>query len=145
MRNVNLKISLFLLAISLTSAGLAFAQQTSQQNPTTTTPPDANAAANNAAVNQMIDRIVGREAALSTKLQNMHPMVETYLQNLDKDDVLAFRPTGDRYFLGKVDFKAENKQKSMLGGDGVRKNLLGRISQLYSVKYLPGGFIQMLV
>jgi len=145
MRKVNFKITLFLLAISLTSAGLILARQTPTQNQPATSPTDANATANDAAVNQMIDRIVGREAALTAKMKNMHPLVETYLQTLDKDDQLTFRPVGDQYFLGKLDFKVDNKQMSMLDRESVGKNLLGRISQLYSVKYLPGGFIQMLV
>jgi hypothetical protein len=96
-------------------------------------------------VDQIIDRVVGREAILSTKMQAMHPIVETYIQILDKDDALAFRPVNDRYFLGKLDLKAGDKQHSFLKGQTVPNKITGKISELFSVTYLPGGFAQMLV
>jgi hypothetical protein len=141
MRNVHFKISFFLCTISLTCAGLVFAGQTPQQNQPATTPADATTAS----MNQIIDKIIGREAIMATKMRGLHPMVETYLQTLEKDYQLTFRPTGDKYFLGKLDFKAQDKQHSLLEKDGVATGLMGKLSQLYSVRYLPGGFVQMLV
>jgi hypothetical protein len=143
MRNVHFKISFFLV-ISLICAGLAFSAQKPAQNqpaPAQTNTSDANTAA----MNSIIDRMIARETALIATMRGSHPLVETYLQNLDKDTELSFRPTGDKYFLGKLDFKAEEKQQSMLEKDGLADKFLGKISQLYSVKYLPGGFAQMLI
>src|SRR5436190_1846797 len=107
MRNVHFKISLFIVVISLTCAGMVFAAQapqTPQQPNQTATQPDPNAASNTTAVNSLIDKIVGREAVLGTKMRGLHPIVETYLQSLSKDETLTFKPAGDRYFLGKLDF-----------------------------------------
>ena len=96
-------------------------------------------------MSEIIDRVVGREAVLAAKMRSMHPLVETYLQSLDKDDNLTFRPVSDQYFIGKLDFNAEDKEHSLLKGDSVPNKITGKISQLYSIKYLPGGFAQMLV
>ena len=153
MRKIHFKISFLLLALSLVFAGLVLAGQTAPQNQPPAAQPNANAAApNNAntaapntAMNQIIDKIIGRETALGKKMQGMHPIVETYLQNLDKDDQLTFRPKSDAYFLGKFDYKAEGRQHSMLNGEGIKDSIFGKISQLYSIKYIPSGFLQMLV
>jgi len=148
MRNLNYKISLCVFVVFLVCGGLVFAAQTPQQNPSATPAPAPQATADTTAANsmsQIIDRIVRSEAGMATKMRGMHPIVETYLQNLDKDDQLSFHPSGDNYFLGKLDFAAEDKQHSFLKGDSVPGKITGKISQLYSVKYLPGGFAQMLV
>lgn len=132
------------MTLFVTTTGLGFAGQTPQQNPPATTPapvPSGDASS----VSEIIDRVVGREAVLAAKMRSMHPLVETYLQSLDKDDNLTFRPVSDQYFIGKLDFNAEDKEHSLLKGDSVPNKITGKISQLYSIKYLPGGFAQMLV
>ncbi len=145
MHNVHFKFSLVVLVISITSAGLAFAGPAPQQSQPATTQADTTTPANGTSISQIIDRIVGKEAVMATRMRGMHPVVETYLQNLDKDNELAFRPVGDTYFLGKLDFKAEDKEHSFLKKGGIATGVMGKLSQLYSVKYLPGGFAQMLV
>src|ERR1043166_1271985 len=108
MRNLNYKPSLLVLfIIFVTGASLVFAGQ-SQQKPgpkETASAADAekNAAAQTA-LNQIVEKIVAKETALGATMKGMHPLVETYIQNLDKDDALAFHPTGDQYFLGKLQF-----------------------------------------
>jgi hypothetical protein len=151
MRNLNNNIVCVLLLIFLGN-GFAYAgQQAKQQSPA---PVPAPASAPTAppmdttpptSVDQIVDRVVAREAVLATKMRAMHPVVETYIQTLEKDNALAFRPVRDQYFLGKLDFKAEEKQRSFLKGGSVPGKITGTISQLYSVSYLPGGFAQMLV
>lgn len=137
MRNVLSRFSSFLLVLSL-GTGLTFAQAPAAS-------PADSTASSTAALNQIIDKIVGRESVLAAKMRGYHPIVETYIQSLDKDTELTFRPVGDSYFLGKLDYKSEEKQQTMLSKDSFPKKLIGKITQLYSVKYLPGGFVQMLV
>jgi len=149
MRNLKFNISTFVLVLSFLCGGLALAAQAPQQNPSAAPPATAPAAVADtttpASVSQILDRVIGKESVLATKMRGMHPLVETYLQDLGKDDQLTFRPTGDNYFLGKLDFNAEEKQKSLLKGDSIPGKIGGKVTQLYSVKYLPGGFAQMLV
>src|SRR5262249_43115047 len=148
--NVKLNFSFFLMTVLLLSSALATSGQAAQQNQTAQAQPAAQpqavpATADGTAVNQIIDRIVAREAILVVRMKSSHPLVETYLQSLDKDDALAFHPVGDKYFLGKLDFAKEEREQTMLKKEGIARGLLGKVSQLYSVKYLPGGFAQMLV
>ncbi|HSU87485.1 MAG TPA: hypothetical protein VLL56_01535, partial [Terriglobia bacterium] len=152
MRNINYKLSfLIVLIVSLVSSGLLFAGQSPKQDsatkqPAAATSDNAKTEAATAAVNQMIDKIIAKENALGQAMRNMHPLVETYVQSLDKDDELAFHPTGDRYFLGKLDFNPEAiTQRSLLNGQSLPMSFLSRLKQVYSVKYLPEGFEQMLV
>ena len=148
MRNLIYRPSLFvLLIICLTGASLVFAGQSQQKSETASAPADAakNAAAQTA-VNQIIEKIVARETALGATMKGMHPLVETYIQNLDKDDALAFHPTGDQYFLGKLQFNpGAIHEKTFLNDEGVSNSIFSRMKQMYSVRYLPEGFEQMLV
>jgi hypothetical protein len=95
-------------------------------------------------MNQIIDKFAAREAAMAKRMQTLHPIVETYLQNLDKDPDLAFRPKSDTYFISKLDLTSQQKGHSMMKKEGVAKSVFGKISQLYSVKYISKGFAQML-
>ena len=113
MHNVNYRLSFLVFVIaSLTTASLMFAGQSSQPAQATGSKQDASApaeaakpAAAETAVSQIIEKFLARETALGVTMKDMHPLVETYIQNLEKDDELAFHPTGDQYFLGKLDYK----------------------------------------
>ena len=59
------------------------------------------------AASQIIDKVIEREKALAERMNNYHPLVETYIQNLDKDNELAFVP---------VDYRA-NAPKDEWSGD----------------------------
>ena len=101
-------------------------------------------------MSQIIEKFLARETALGVTMKDMHPLVETYIQNLEKDDELAFHPTGDQYFLGKLDYKPTSiKERAFEDQSGrtsaARNSILDRLKQIYSVKYLPEGFEQMLV
>src|SRR5438093_1317732 len=144
MRNVNYKLSfLILITMSLISSGLIFAgQSTKQESGTnqaaTESAQSAKTEAATAAVNQMVDKIIAKENALGASMKNMHPLVETYVQSLDKDDDLAFHPTGDRYFLGKLEFNPDViKERTLLNGQSLPSSFLSRLKQIYTVKYLP--------
>jgi hypothetical protein len=150
MRILKMKTLSFLLTFALTAAVPSFAgqkqnQQAAKQNQTAPQQPAPTPSPEEAALNVFLDRIITAEATLAKTMKNMHPVVETYLQTLDKDNDLTFRPTGDKYFLGKLDLNVQDKEHSFLEKDSMPKNILGKISQFYSVKYLPGGFAQMLV
>jgi hypothetical protein len=148
MRNLNFKFVLLISIVLSVGCGLVFAAQAPQQQNQPAAAAQAAPAApgpGDTVVSEILDKVIGREAVLASKMRTMHPLVETYLQNLDKDNDLAFHPAGDKYFLGKLDFAAEDKSHSLMPGTPAPYRLTGKISQLYSVKYLPGGFAQMLV
>src|SRR5262245_10911981 len=107
MRNLHIKLLFFVCVISLVSTALVTAQQQPKPNqqgkpnkqnkqnqqsnpnqpPATTqsqTPPPASPA--DAAAIQALERIIRNEAAMVKRLETLHPLMETYLQNLDKDE-----------------------------------------------------------
>src|ERR1019366_8502416 len=61
------------------------------------------AAAASGSFDQVIDRTVEREHFFMAEMKHLHPLVETYLQNLKQDkDIDAPVPTSDVYFLGRI-------------------------------------------
>jgi Peptidase family M48 len=148
MYSLYFKISSFLLVI-LVAAGVIFAGQSQQQPQQQKQPaPQQTQAAptpDSSAANQIIDKITARESVMAARMRTLHPLVETYLQTLEKDDAVAFRPTGDKYFLSKLDLNAPDKEETMMKKDGLAGKLLGKVTQIYSVKYLSSGFAQMIL
>ena len=54
-------------------------------------------------IDEIADRVIERERAVVAQMQHLHPIAETYIQNLksDKDSIVA--PSSDQYFLGRLD------------------------------------------
>ena len=148
MHNLYFKISSFLLVI-LVAAGVIFAgqsqQQPQQQNQPAPQQTQAAPTPDSSAANQIIDKITARESVLAARMRTLHPLVETYLQTLEKDDAVAFRPTGDKYFLSKLDLNSPDREQTMMKKEGVTGKVLGKVTQIYSVKYLSSGFAQMIL
>ena len=148
MRNVYFKISSFLLVVSVAATGVIFAgqsQQPQQQNQTAPQQTKSSPPPDSSAVNQILDKITARESVLAARMRTLHPLVETYIQTLEKDDAVAFRPTGDKYFLSKLDLNSPDKEQTMLKKEGFADKVLGKVTQIYSVKYLSSGFAQMIL
>jgi len=148
MRNVYFKISSFLLVVSVAATGVIFAgqsQQPQQQNQTAPQQTKSSPPPDSSAVNQILDKITARESVLAARMRTLHPLVETYIQTLEKDDAVAFRPTGDKYFLSKLDLNSPAKEQTMLKKEGFTDKVLGKVTQIYSVKYLSSGFAQMIL
>lgn len=62
------------------------------------------AQAPSAAATQILDRMSAHEQQLYVRLQELHPRVETYMQNLRPDTALGEVPIADRYYLGILNF-----------------------------------------
>src|SRR5208282_1368734 len=53
---------------------------------------------------QVVDRAIEREHFFMAQMKQLHPLVETYLQNLRQDKELDMPvPRSDVYFLGRLD------------------------------------------
>jgi hypothetical protein len=106
----------------------------------------ASAAA--ASFDQVIDRSIEREHFFMAQMKQLHPLVETYLQNLKEDKELgAPAPTSDVYFLGRLDMSegTDDRAFSSPTTSGLGKRMIGKLSNVYSMKFLPLGFAQMVV
>src|SRR2546429_8863192 len=47
---------------------------------------------------QVIDKVVEREHFFTAQMRHLHPLVETYIQNLKSDKELGMVPASDQYF-----------------------------------------------
>jgi len=94
---------------------------------------------------QVVDRFIEREHGLMKTLANRTPVVETYLQDLVADPQLGAVPSGDHYFLGRMDMNESVDRKDYLKEQdkGMRTRLMGGFQKLFKVQYQPMGFSWM--
>ncbi|HKU23460.1 MAG TPA: M48 family metalloprotease [Terriglobales bacterium] len=95
---------------------------------------------------EMVDRVVEREHVFVANMRRMHPLIETYIQNLRENRNENVMPVSDRYFLGRFDFNKkvgdqlfENEQP------GFRHQLLAPFRAAFSRQFSPQGFAQMVM
>jgi Peptidase family M48 len=142
------------LLISMSAA----AQQTADSQPSAqsaasdaaqTSQPVAPSAATPApaptTMDQVVTLFVAREHALIQMLSNRTPVVETYLQNLTADAQLGSVPSGDHYFLGRMDMGETADRKDYLKEQdtSMQTRLMGGFQKLFKVQYQPLGFSWM--
>jgi hypothetical protein len=99
-------------------------------------------------MDQVVDRVIGREQGLIKFLSPRTPIVETYLQNLTQDPQLGPIPANDHYFLGRMDLSDSIDRSNYLqdkGKDeGMEKHLLGEFTKRFKFQYQPLGFSWMI-
>jgi hypothetical protein len=96
-------------------------------------------------LNDVVDRVVQREHLFMAQMRHMHPMVETYLQNLKNDQAGNPIPVKDQYFLGRLDLSDGSEDISFMGQPGFGHRMLNKMTGVYSLHFLPLGFAQMVV
>jgi hypothetical protein len=79
------------------------------------------------------------------QMRHLHPMVETYLQDLKTDGSGNTSPAKDQYFLGRLDMADGPEDVSFVGQPGFGHRMLAKLTGMYSLHYLPLGFAQMVV
>jgi hypothetical protein len=116
-------------------------------SPTTTAPAQSAGSLPPAAVtlNDVLDRVVQREHLFMAQMRHMHPMVETYLQDLKNDSSGNPIPVKDKYFLGRLDMTDGPEDTSFVGQPGFGHRMLTKMTGVYSLHFLPMGFAQMVV
>jgi hypothetical protein len=98
-----------------------------------------------ASFNDVMDRVMEREHFFLAQMRHMHPMVETYLQDLKTDKEGNASPVKDEYFLGRLDMSDGPEDTSFVGQPGFGQRMLKRLTGLYAMHFLPLGFAQMVV
>jgi hypothetical protein len=149
-----------IFTVALLASLSAVAQQTTN-SPSTAAPavPASSSGAQNMAalpappsampppttMDQVVDRFIDREHSLMKALTNRTPVVETYLQNLAADPQLGPVPSGDHYFLGRLDMGETVDRKDYLKDQekGMETRLMGGFNKLFKVQYQPMGFSWM--
>lgn len=97
-----------------------------------------------ATLNEVMDRVAQREHFFLAQMRHMHPMVETYLQDLKNEGDNAV-PVNDKYFLGRLDMSDGPEDTSFTGQPGFGHRLVNKLTGIYSLHFLPLGFAQMVV
>ena len=126
----------------------SFAQTPPQPELATRDAGSQQASTNAASFDQVIDRAIEREHFFMAQMKQLHPLVETYLQNLKEDkDLGAPVPVSDVYFLGRLDMSEGTDDRTFTSPTtaGLGKRMLGKLSNVYSMKFLPLGFAQMVI
>ncbi|MGA8270868.1 MAG: M48 family metalloprotease [Candidatus Sulfotelmatobacter sp.] len=103
-----------------------------------------------ASFNDVMDRAIQKEHLFLAQMRHMHPMVETYLQDLKSSadggpvDEMA-TPVKDQYFLGRLNMSDGPEDTSFVGQPGFGGRMMNRLTGLYAMHFLPLGFAQMVV
>ena len=129
-------------------AGFVFAQSPPAPQLATRDAAQQAAAAAAASFDQVVDRAIEREHFFMAQMRQLHPLVETYLQNLKDDKELgAPVPQSDVYFLGRLDMSNGTDDRAFTSPTtaGLGKRMLNKFSNVYAMKFLPLGFAQMAV
>ena len=96
-------------------------------------------------LNDVLDRVVQREHLFMAQMRHMHPLVETYLQDLKNVGEDSTTPIKDQYFLGRLDMSDGPEDTSFVGQPGFGHRMLTKLTGVYSLHFLPMGFAQMVV
>jgi hypothetical protein len=139
MRTKNIVTALFVVLVLCTSAmatdsdltGTAVSKQSSE-TPVT--------------LDIVISRFLQREAGLMQAMRKYHPLVETYFQYVKPDHDLGSVPSGDKYFLGRLDSTngVQEKFYTVEASSGILGKLFRPVRQLYSLDISPIGFSNMI-
>jgi hypothetical protein len=108
-------------SLVLTLSAWSSAQEVSPSGVTPTTTDSANSdqlptsADSLGAFDQVLDRVVELEHFFVAQMRHMHPLVETYIQNLKNDHDREVVPVSDDYFLGRLDMSNGTDDRSFMG------------------------------
>ena len=96
-------------------------------------------------VDEIADRVIERERAVVAQMQHLHPIAETYIQNLKSDHDSIMVPSSDQYFLGRLDLSEGVGDQLFEKQTGLSLRALNPFPGIFSRKFLPVGFAQMVM
>ena len=96
-------------------------------------------------IDAVVDRVIERERVVGTQMQHLHPIAETYIQNLKSDKDSMVVPASDQYFLGRLDLSNGVEEQLFQKQTGLSLRALNPFPNVFSRKFLPIGFAQMVM
>jgi hypothetical protein len=93
---------------------------------------------------QVLDKIVAQEQAEVQSLRQYSPIVETYIQMLRPTKAGGAVPNGDKYFLGRAELAKGVELQPLISGTRNKHNLFSGLGSMFSMEFLPRGFLQMI-
>jgi hypothetical protein len=94
---------------------------------------------------QVVDRAIFQENSLLKVVRGLHPMAETYIQDLVADTDFGAVPHNDHYFIGKLDLSRGVTTDSFIPKTHSKLAALTAFSHLFSAQFFPRGFAQTLL
>jgi hypothetical protein len=96
-------------------------------------------------IEEIADRVIERERVVVAQMQHLHPIAETYIQNLKSDHDSIVVPASDQYFLGRLDLSDGVGDQLFEKQTGLSLRALNPFPGMFSRKFLPVGFAQMVM
>jgi Peptidase family M48 len=96
-------------------------------------------------IDEIADRVVERERAFVAQMKHMHPLAETYIQNLKTNKDAVVVPSSDQYFLGRLDLSDGVEDRMFEKETGLKLKSLNPFPNIFSRKFMPLGFAQMVM
>ena len=96
-------------------------------------------------IDQVADLVIDRERAVVAQMKHLHPIAETYIQNLKSDHDSIVVPSSDQYFLGRLDLNDGVGDQLFEKQTGLSLRALNLFPGIFSRKFLPVGFAQMVM
>jgi hypothetical protein len=127
----------------LTAGALLASFPLSAQETAPSPAPASGVPARNA--DEAVNRAIASEKALLERMKKVQPVIETYLQRMQRDEDLGSRPKTDDYFLGKLDLSNGISPDSFIPAPGLMKRSLDAFTHFFSVNFVPRGFAQTVV
>jgi hypothetical protein len=147
-----LRSSSVLVVMALTCVAQVFSQDSAASTSETGKPAAASYTQNNAppvaaptSFYDVLDRVVQQEHLFLAQMRHLHPLVETYIQDLKDDSNGNAHPVNDRYYLGRLEMSQGPEDTSFTGQPGFGKRVLEKLTGVYSLHFLPLGFAQMVI
>jgi len=98
---------------------------------------------------RMVDRVIEREHAFIDNVKRLHPLAETYIQNMQEDKEHNVVPTDDQYFLGRLDLSQSTAEqvfeKDKPGKTHRFLSPFAMLGSAFTRRYVPQGFANMVV
>ena len=97
----------------------------------------------------ILDRVIQREHAFIDNIKRLHPLAETYIQNMQEDKTHNVAPTSDQYFLGRLDLSQTTAEqvfeKDKPGNVHRFLSPFAMLGNAFTRRYVPQGFANMVV
>lgn len=94
---------------------------------------------------EAINFAIAKENRLDQKLHGMQPLIETYIQQMQRDQALGSVPKSDNYFLGKLDLSNGVNHDSFMREPGFISRSLDGLRNVKGSRFLARGFAQMVI
>jgi hypothetical protein len=94
---------------------------------------------------EAVDRAIASENRLFQMMRTVHPVVETYIQQMHYRAEREFYPTADHYFLGRLNVSNGVNENSFIPSPGFAKRSLKALADAFSMDFVGRGFAQMAI